>query len=160
MILIGMFDSPFVRRVAVTLKLYGMAFEHRDWSVGRDFDKIRQYNPLGRVPTLVLNDGEALLESSAILDYLNECVGSERSLLPASGAPRRLALRCMAMAAGAAEKAALTVYERAFRPAEKRHEPWVARCTTQARGALDELERCAMPEFTATRAEWFAPDRA
>ena len=58
MILIGMFDSAFVRRVAISMNLYGMAFEHRNWSVGPDFDRIRQYNPLGRVPTLVLPDGD------------------------------------------------------------------------------------------------------
>jgi glutathione S-transferase len=60
MILIGMFDSPFVRRVAVTLNLLEIPFEHRNWSVGKDFELIRRYNPLGRVPTLVLDDGDAL----------------------------------------------------------------------------------------------------
>lgn len=63
-----MFDSPFVRRVAVAMDLHGVAFEHRDWSVGRDFDRIREYSPLGRVPVLVLDDGEALTESAVILD--------------------------------------------------------------------------------------------
>ena len=72
MILIGMFDSPFVRRVAVSMNLLGMAFEHRNWSVGKDFELIRQFNPLGRVPTLVQPDGEALIESTAILDCLDE----------------------------------------------------------------------------------------
>jgi glutathione S-transferase len=68
MLLIGMFDSPFVRRVAVSMKLLGIPFEHGNWSIGRDFDRIREYNPLGRVPTLVTNDGEKLMESAAILD--------------------------------------------------------------------------------------------
>ena len=71
MILIGMFDSPFVRRVAVTMNLLAIPFEHRNWSVGKDFDRIREFNPLGRVPTLVLADGESLIESAAILDYLD-----------------------------------------------------------------------------------------
>jgi len=62
MILIGMFDSPFVRRVAVSMHLLDLPFEHRNWSVGKDFDQIRRYNPLGRVPTLVLDDGESLIE--------------------------------------------------------------------------------------------------
>ena len=64
MLLIGMFDSPFVRRVAVSMKLLGLSFEHANWSVGRDFDRIREYNPLGRVPTLVLPNGEKLFESA------------------------------------------------------------------------------------------------
>jgi len=143
-ILIGMFDSPFVRRVAVSMRLLGLHFEHRDWSVGRDFERIRGYNPLGRVPTLVLDSGEALLESAAILDYLDELAGAERALLPAAGAARRTALRLMAIATGAAEKGALQVYERVFRPAEKVHEPWLTRLRTQVGGALSELQHyCA-----------------
>src|SRR5258708_1943963 len=89
MILIGMFDSPFVRRVAVTMNLLAIPFEHRNWSVGKDFDRVREFNPLGRVPTLVLADGESLIESAAILDYLDDFVGPKRALLPPSGRDRR-----------------------------------------------------------------------
>ena len=85
MLLIGMFDSPFVRRVAVSLKRLDIGFEHANWSVGRDFDRIRAYNPLGRVPTLVLDDGEALIESSAILDYIDELAGPSARCCRASG---------------------------------------------------------------------------
>jgi glutathione S-transferase len=144
MILIGMFDSPFVRRVAVTLNLLGLPFEHRNWSVGKDFELIRRFNPLGRVPTLVLPDGEALIESAAILDFLDESVGPERALLPRSKSERRAALRIMAIATGAAEKAVLQVYEKVFRPAEKRHEDWVERCRLQMHGALEELDRLCL----------------
>jgi glutathione S-transferase len=59
MILIGQYGSPFVRRVGIALTLYEMPFEHRPWSVFRDAEKIRPYNPLTRVPTLVLADGMA-----------------------------------------------------------------------------------------------------
>ena len=141
MLLIGMFDSPFVRRVAVTLKLLEMPFEHANWSIGRDFDRIREYNPLGRVPTLVTREGEKLMESSAILDYLDERAGPERALLPRSGPDRRQALNLMAMATGAAEKGILQVYERAFRPEDKRHQPWVDRCRTQMSGSLAAIDR-------------------
>src|ERR1700676_4212775 len=99
-----MFDSPFVRRVAVSMQLLDIGYQHVNWSVGKDFDRIRQYNPLGRVPTLVLDDGEALVESALILDYLDDRVGAARALLPASGRERRAALSQMAMAIGAAEK--------------------------------------------------------
>jgi glutathione S-transferase len=141
MLLIGMFDSPFVRRVAITMKLLEMPFEHANWSVGRDFDRIRDYNPLGRVPTLVTDDGERLMESSAILDYLDERAGPERALLPRSGAERRQALHLMAMATGAAEKGVLQLYERAFRPEDKRHQPWVDRCRLQMNTALAAIDR-------------------
>ena len=136
MLLIGMFDSPFVRRVAVTMKLLQLPFEHANWSVGRDFDRIREYNPLGRVPTLVLANGETLFESAAILDYLDELVGPQRALLPASGPDRRQALKLMAMATGAAEKGVLQVYEGVFRPESKRHEPWLDRLRLQMGASL------------------------
>ena len=141
MILIGMFDSPFVRRVAVSLKLLEIKFDHKNWSVGKDQAQIRKVNPLGRVPTLVLDDGEVLTESAAILDYLDDRVGQGRALLPVTGAARRKALRLMALAIGAAEKGAQQVYENVFRPADKRHPPWAQRLREQMEGALAALER-------------------
>jgi len=141
MLLIGMFDSPFVRRVAITMKLLDIPFEHGNWSIGRDFDRIREYNPLGRVPTLVTDDGEKLMESAAILDYLDERAGPERALLPRAGRERRQALNLMAMATGAAEKGVLQIYERVFRPEERRHQPWVGRCRTQMSGSLAAIDR-------------------
>lgn len=131
MLLIGMFDSPFVRRVAVSMKLLEMPFEHANWSVGKDFDRIREYNPLGRVPTLVTADGLRLMESAAILDYLDERAGPER----------RVALNLIAMATGAAEKGVLQLYELAFRPQDKRHAPWVERCHVQMSASLAALDR-------------------
>jgi glutathione S-transferase len=155
MILIGMFDSPFVRRVAVTMNLLEIPFEHRNWSVGKDFDLIREFNPLGRVPTLVLDDGESLIDSAAILDHLHESAGAGRALLPHSGRERREALRIMAIAVGAAEKGVQQVYERVFRPDDKRHPPWVDRCRLQMRGALGELDRLAR----ARDGEWLTGQR-
>ncbi|HEV2607474.1 MAG TPA: glutathione S-transferase family protein [Xanthomonadaceae bacterium] len=144
MILIGMFDSPFTRRVAISASLLGIPFEHRSWSVGKDFDRIRVYNPLGRVPALVLDDGETLVESAMILDWLDEQVGPQRALLPASGATRRQALNFIALATGAADKGIHIVIDRVFRPEEKRHAPWTDRCRVQIEGAFAELDRlCA-----------------
>ena len=150
-----MFDSPFVRRVAVSMNLLGMPFEHRNWSVGRDFDLIRQFNSLGRVPTLVQPDGEALIESAAILDYLDDWAGPKRALLPLTGRDRRTALRVMATAIGAAEKGVAQLYETVFRPPEKRHPPWTERCGTQMHAALTELERACQ----ARAGEWLLGHR-
>jgi glutathione S-transferase len=147
-LLIGMLDSPFVRRVAVSMRLLDIGYEHANWSVGKDFDRIRAYNPLGRVPTLVLDDDEVLSESAVILDYLDERVGPARALLPAAGAARRGALKQMAMAIGAAEKGRDQIYEQAFRPPDKRHGPWLERCRTQMHGALAELERYCVERGT------------
>jgi glutathione S-transferase len=143
-LLIGMLDSPFVRRVAVSMQLLDIGYEHANWSIGKDFERIRQYSPLGRVPTLVLDDGEVLSESAIILDYLDERVGAARALLPPAGAARRAALQQMALAMGAADKGRDQIYEQVFRPADKRHPPWIERCRTQMQGALGAIEHaCA-----------------
>ncbi len=141
MILIGMFDSPFTRRVAISATLLGIGFEHRNWSVGKDFERIRAYNPLGRVPALVLDDGETLVESTMILDWLDQQAGPARALLPASGDARRKAQHVIALATGAADKGIHIVIERVFRPEDKRHAPWTDRCMVQVHGALAELDR-------------------
>ena len=104
MILIGMYDSPFVRRVAIAMRLYGMDYEHRPWSTFRDADRIADYSPLLRVPVLVLDDGEVLIESAAILDWLDEQVGPEKALIAAGGTARRRALKSCALATGLADK--------------------------------------------------------
>jgi glutathione S-transferase len=138
MILIGQYDSPFVRRVAIALTLYGVPFEHRPWSVWADADKLAQVNPLRRVPALVLDGGEVLVESSAILDALDETVGPGRALLPASGAARRRALRICALSTGLADKAVSLFYEGVLREAPS--EIWVQRCRAQIATVLSALE--------------------
>jgi glutathione S-transferase len=140
MLLIGMFDSPYVRRVAISMQRLGLPFEHCNWSVGTDFDRIRQYSALGRVPVLVMDDGVALADSSAILDALDDLVGPTRALLPPTGPSRREALRLIYLAIGAQEKGRDQLYERMVRPPEKVHEPWVARCREQMHGALGQVE--------------------
>jgi glutathione S-transferase len=139
MILIGQYDSPFVRRVAIALRLYGLPFEHRPWSTFGDADKIAPYNPLRRVPTLVLDGGEALIESVAILDYLDELVGPEKAMIAERGPERRQALKVCALATGLADKAVSLLYERVLRKDQSKL--WVERCEAQIGGVLDALER-------------------
>jgi len=138
MILIGQYDSPFVRRVAVALTLYGFDFEHRPWSVWSDVDKLATINPLRRVPTLVLDDGELLIESSAILDALDDMVGPERAMLPRSGPERRRGLRVCALSTGLADKAVSLFYEGVLR--ETPSEIWVDRCRAQIGDVFAALE--------------------
>jgi glutathione S-transferase len=140
MILIGQYDSPFVRRVAIALHLYGMAFEHRPWSTFGDGDKIAPFNPLRRVPTLVLKDGESLIESAMILDYLDELAGPQAAMIAASGIERRQCLKTCALATGLADKAVSLLYEHVLR---KGHQSaiWVERCEAQIGGVLDLLEK-------------------
>jgi glutathione S-transferase len=111
--------------------------------VGRDFELIRQFNPLGRVPALVQPDGEALIDSSAILDFLDDAAGPERALLPPSGAERRCALHIISLALGAADKGLLLLDETVFRPQAKSFEPRIDRARSQMRGALAEIDRLA-----------------
>src|ERR1700682_1492511 len=139
MILIGQYDSPFVRRVAIALRLYGLPFEHRPWSTFGDADKIAPYNPLRRVPTLVCEDGEALIESTAILDYLDELVGPEKAMIAESGPDRRHGLKICALATGLGDKAVSLVYERVLR--KDASKLWVERCEAQIGGVLDVLEK-------------------
>ncbi|WP_204325379.1 glutathione S-transferase family protein, partial [Stenotrophomonas maltophilia] len=83
---------------------YGLSYEHRPWSVFGNADEVARYNPVIRVPTLVLDDGEVLIESAAILDHLDETVGPARALIAENGRDRRLALKVMALATGLGDK--------------------------------------------------------
>ncbi len=139
MILIGQFDSPFVRRVAIAARLYGLPFEHRPWSTFGDADKIAPYNPLRRVPTLVLDGGEALIESMAILDYLDELACPDKALIAPRGPERRHALRICALAMGLGDKSVSLLYERVLR--KDALKLWVERSETQIGGVLAVLEK-------------------
>ncbi|WP_202800487.1 glutathione S-transferase family protein [Novosphingobium sp. Rr 2-17] len=142
MILIGQYDSPFVRRVAVALNFYGLSYEHRPWSTFSDADKLAAYNPLRRVPTLVLEGDEVLIESMAILDHLDQQVDLDHRLIPAAGSERRAALKTCALATGLCDKMVSLIYERALH--QETSDAWIARCTTQVSGVLSILEaQCA-----------------
>jgi glutathione S-transferase len=138
MILIGQYDSPFVRRVAIALHLYGIAYEHRPWSTFGDGGRIAQYNPLRRVPTLVLDDGEVLIDSATILDHLDEAVDPSQALIARSGRARQRALKVCALATGLADKAVSLVYERVLH--QQPSQQWIDRCATQITEALDALQ--------------------
>jgi glutathione S-transferase len=139
MFLIGQYDSPFVRRVAIAMRFYGLAFEHRPWSTFSEGDKVAPHNPLRRVPTLVLDSGEALIESFAILDYLDEHVGPDKAMIARSGPERYRQLRICALATGLGDKAVSLVYERVLR--KEPSKVWVERCEGQIGGVLDVLEK-------------------
>jgi len=137
--LIGMLDSPYVRRVAVSLQALGLPFQHRPLSVFRHVDEFRRINPVVKAPTLVCDDGTVLTDSTLILDYA-EALAAPRSLMPHTLPERRQALHRLGLALAACEKAVQLVYERAIRPEEKRHQPWVDRVTMQMQGGLAALE--------------------
>lgn len=153
MILIGRYLSPFVRRCATTLEFYEMEFEHLALQhTGDDVPKLLKYSPIGRVPALVLDDQQVIIESAAILDYLDREAGPERALMPVAGASRNEAMTLLGIATGAIEKAIATAYEIRFRPEEKRHQPWVERCEGQARGGFHYLN-------DQLNGKWFIDDQ-
>lgn len=130
--LIGRYSSPYVRRVAVTLRIYGIDYEREDLTpFGDEKGEVRAYNPLGRVPALLLDDGECLVESAAILDFLDDLVGAETALTPAGGAARRQVLKRVSVATGAMEKLVSSLYEHHLRPKEMVYRPWVEMCDRQ-----------------------------
>ncbi|RDI99993.1 glutathione S-transferase family protein [Dyella solisilvae] len=136
--LIGMLDSPYVRRAAISLRLLGVPFQHRSWSVFRNFDQFQQLNPLVKAPTLVLEDGSWLTESGLIIDWAETVSG--KSLMPAERAQRLRALRLTGIALAASEKSVQIVYEHK-RDADKRDAGWLQRVTGQLHAACDLLER-------------------
>lgn len=140
--LIGQYDSPFVRRVGLALTRYGIAFTHHPFSSFGESDKFVAHNPLRRVPTLVLDDGEALIDSYAILDHLDEIHGRDRALIAAAGPDRRAALRRCAIATGIADKAVSFFYAKNFAPSLD--PAFVARSEGQIRDGLALLDaECA-----------------
>jgi glutathione S-transferase len=139
MILIGQYDSPFVRRVAIAAHMYGMAYEHRPWSVWADADRLARVNPARRVPTLILDDGEVLMDSATILDALDDMVGAGRALAPRSGPERRRCLRLCAFSASVGEKAVSLLYEGVLHDSPS--QIWIDRCRAQIGDALAALEQ-------------------
>lgn len=140
MILIGMLDSPYVRRVAICLKVLGLDHEHRPLSVFSDFAEVQGINPAVKVPTLVTDDGQVLMDSTLILAYLEELAAHDVLISTQLGRSRLRALCQTSYALAACDKAVQIVYERRLRPQEKQHQPWLDRVQVQLHGAWAQLE--------------------
>lgn len=143
MILIGVNRSPYTRRVAITLQAYGLQYEQRDVSGFGNREEVRAANPLGRIPALVLDSGETLIDSGAIVDHLDETYGGEWSLTPSRGDGRRVVLRVSALMMGACDKGLQAAYHRNHVPAEKVHQPWIDDCLAQMTSALKAVDAMA-----------------
>jgi glutathione S-transferase len=151
--LIGMWDSPYVRRVAVSLKFLGVPFAAEQVSVFRHFDTFAAINPVVKAPTLVTNDGLVLMDSALILEHVSLLAAPERRLMPTDLKDHAQAQRIIGLALAASEKAIQIVYEHNLRPAEKLHQPWLDRVHGQLASALGLLDKEIRP-----RDAWlFAP---
>src|ERR1700759_5111546 len=132
--LIGMLDSPYVRRSALALDALGLAFEHAPVSVFVSFDEFRRLNPVVKAPTLVCDDGTVLMDSTLIIDYAQGLRGESAQLLPTPAAERALAFRAIGLALAGLDKSVQMLYERNLRPADKQFEPWLEREVGKAAG--------------------------
>ena len=136
-----MLDSPYVRRVAISLDLLGIEFEHAPLSVFSTFEEFSKINPVVKAPTLLLDDGSVLMDSTLIIDYFETLSAPERKLLPSQPQALARALSTLGLALSACEKTVQIVYEHNLRPAEKLHQPWVERITRQLLAACAELDK-------------------
>lgn len=152
--LIGMLDSPYVRRTAISLHTLGISFVHEAVSVFSTFERFQAINPVVKAPTLICDDGEAIMDSSLILQFAEATMAGGRTLWPADAGEYQHDMRAVSLALAACEKSVQIVYERNLRPPERQHEPWVARVTGQLRAACAGLEAEVVRRPAA-----FAPDR-
>lgn len=152
MILIGRYRSPFSRRVAVTLRLLGIPYEHRAQTTWSDLADVRSVNPVGRVPALVLDDDDVLVDSTAILDHLDQIAGPGRALVPVEEPLRRRTFKVTMTAFGGLEKVVAALYERTLRPVEVFHRPWFDHNVEQACNAFAWLD-------TLDAAPWLMGER-
>lgn len=139
--IVGLLDSPFVRRSVITARMLGIPFEHQSLSVFRNFDEFHAINPLTKAPTLVLDDGELLVDSSNIIDWLEHIAPAGRSLRPADPAQLRCCLQLTGFGLAAAEKGVHRVYETRVRPPESRDLGWLRRVEGQIRDTFAEIEQ-------------------
>lgn len=137
--LVGVLLSPYVRRVAVSLNILELTFDFEEVFVFGRPDIVRRYNPLARIPALVLDDGTSLVDSWAILDEIDQRVDAGRRLIPTASPLRREVLRTTAIAIGAAEKAQWAFYEDRVRPPQKVHTPWIDHNDKQVLGGFEHL---------------------
>jgi glutathione S-transferase len=141
--LVGHYLSPFTRRIAVSLHALHMPFELEFASTVKDPEHVRRHHPMVRLPSFVLDDGEILIESGAILDEIDQMAGPARALVPPSGPARRRVMQVIAYATGAMDKTQWAFYERRFHPPEKVHQPWIDQNEAQALTALIHLDALA-----------------
>jgi glutathione S-transferase len=138
--LIGMLDSPYVRRTAISLRMMGFDFELSQLSVFRNYDEFQAISPVVKAPSLVTDDGVVLMDSTLILEHA-ERLAPSKSLMPADPREYAKALHLIGFALAANEKTVQMVYEKTQRPAEKQHQPWLDRVSGQVQRAYGVLEK-------------------
>ncbi|MEP9348253.1 glutathione S-transferase family protein [Xanthobacter sp. KR7-225] len=146
--LVGMLDSPYVRRTAVSLRAQNIPFEHLPLSTFASFDAFAAINPVVKAPSFVTDEGIVLMDSSLILEYGERLAAPSLKLAPQDMETHARAQRIIGLALAACEKTVQIVYEHNLRPPEKWHQPWLDRVRSQlvaAYGLLEQEVRRADP---------------
>ncbi|MGB3574265.1 MAG: glutathione S-transferase [Phormidesmis sp.] len=156
--LIGMLDSPYVRRVAIALNHYDLPFEHVPLSVFRNVEEFSQINPLIKAPTLVCDNSEVLMDSTLILAYIQKLVDQQsasqpRTLMPTELEDYQQALRLIGLGLNACDKSVQLFYERNMRPEEKQYEPWLVRVQSQLLAAYQQIEAYAQSKTARSKSD-------
>jgi len=139
--LIGMLDSPYVRRVAISLHLLDIPFTHEAVSVFSTFEKFKAINPVVKAPSLVCDDGQILMDSSLILQFAELTKSNGKSLWSRDAGIVQHEFSAVGLALAACEKSVSIAYERNLRPVTAQYEPWIERVTGQLLAAYASLER-------------------
>lgn len=145
--LVGMLDSPFVRRVAIALELYELGYENLPLRTVGDAVEFTRYSPLKRAPSLVLEDGQVLVDSHLILAHVDELVAPERCLTPRAAGARLACRQVVGVAAGLADKAVSAFYEKNFHAPEQRNARLLERNRGQVMDSLAWLDERAPRQF-------------
>lgn len=138
--LIGMLDSPYVRRTAISLECLGLPFTHEAVSVFSTFEAFQRINPVVKAPTLVCDDGEVIMDSSLILQFVEATKTGGVTLWSRDPKTLQQEMRAVSLALAACEKSVQIVYERKLRPASAQYEPWMQRVSGQLLAAYAALE--------------------
>lgn len=140
--------SPFGRKVKIAATVLGLlgSLSVVDTDTTSETDSIRRENPLGKIPTLLLDDGTALYDSRVIIEYLDHLAGGGK-IIPIEPAARFRVLTLQALADGIADAALLYVYEGRWRVEERREPKWVAHQAGKIARSLAALDAAPPPEL-------------
>ncbi|MBT5186766.1 MAG: glutathione S-transferase [Kordiimonadaceae bacterium] len=140
MILVGMLDSPYVRRVAISAQFLGIKYTVKPLSVFDNYKELKKINPLAKAPSVILDDGSLLIDSSLIIDYMMRISTNKYLLMPKDDSQYRNALYLTGVALVATEKLVQVTYETMRRPKDKIYQQWLDRVLEQMLTAFDQLE--------------------
>lgn len=131
--------SPYSAKVRMAAAYIGLPLESVVVDIASGPAEVLDANPLGKIPTLVNDDGLAVYDSRTITQYLNRISGN--ALFPRNAAKRTEAEILEALADGLSDSLVAHIYERRFRPEEKVHQPWLDRQWAKAMRTLDLLNK-------------------